>query len=115
MDLLNDHNICKGTKPCIVKEYLPKDYKPAIPKGDKRFHIYVYMYPPQSSHGARDRRPYKTIFKERYIFSGLQLIGTFGGTLGLMIGFSFMGSIVSISEFASEIIQFIQRNYKRPD
>ena len=113
-DLFFADDICKGTKPCVVKEYLPKDYIMAVPKRDEIFHCYVYMNPPRSSHGTRVIRPYKIIYKEQYIISGLQLIGTLGGTLGLMIGFSFMGSIVSISEFATGLIQFIQRNKKMP-
>ena len=115
LDLHLNDDICKGTKPCVVKEYFPKEVVPAIPWRDEIFHILVYMVPPASSHGERVTRPHKTIYEEQYILSDLQLIGTFGGTLGLMIGFSFMGSIVSISEFASGLIQFIKRNRKRPD
>ena len=33
------------------------------------------------------------------MLSSLELVGTIGGTLGLMIGFSFMGSITTIAEF----------------
>ena len=116
MDLFLDDDVCKGAKPCVVKEYFPKEVPfPAIPKGNETFYINVRMNPPASSHGVRVTRPYKTIYEEQYMFNDLQLIGTLGGTLGLMIGFSFMGSIVSISEFASELIQFIQRNNKKPD
>ena len=42
---------------------------------------------------------YKTVFTEYYILNGMELIGTVGGTLGLMIGFSFMGSIISITDW----------------
>ena len=69
------------------------------------FSYFCLFYPPLSSHGTRENRPLKTVYTERYILDELQLIGVLGGTFGLMIGFSFMGSIESISEFAFGLLQ----------
>ena len=44
--------------------------------------------------------PHKTVFTEHYLLDEFQLIGTIGGTLGLMIGFSFVTCITSITNFA---------------
>ena len=46
---------------------------------------------------------HKTIFTEYYLLDGYTLIGTVGGTLGLMIGFSFMGAITSLADLGIAI------------
>ena len=53
---------------------------------------------PTSSNNYIAVKVYKTIITEHYVQKGLELLGTIGGKLGLMIGFSFMGTITSIVE-----------------
>lgn len=108
-EMLDKNAICNGNMepPCTAKEYKLKDIsEPKYIDGNcECFHIFVSFYPPLSSHGARENRPLKTVYTERYILDELQLIGILGGTFGLMIGFSFMGSIESISEFTFGLFQ----------
>ena len=111
------NDICNGNlePPCTAKEYMLKDisepkYIPGNPLG---FHITIFFNPPHSSHGVRENRPLKTVYTERYILDELQVIGILGGTFGLMIGFSFMGSIESISEFAFGLIQRKKRSQQK--
>ena len=102
------NEICNGNMepPCAAKEYMLKEISAPIWKSELQgFHILLFFHPPQSSHGVRENRPLKTVYTERYILDELQLIGILGGTFGLMIGFSFMGSIESISEFAFGVFQ----------
>ena len=49
--------------------------------------------------------PVKTVFTEYYLMEWLDLIGIIGGTLGLMIGFSFMGSVTSIVDMIFDFKQ----------
>ena len=106
--LFNKSDVCNGDlkPPCVVQEYLPKDYTaPVDINGLNGFNFEVAFYPPLSSRSAIEFRPLKTIYTERYVLDELQLIGTVGGTFGLMIGFSFMGCIESISDFALGLIK----------
>ena len=58
------------------------------------FEFALYINSPNSpKNGRRLSKPYKTIHTESYMLDWLQVIGTIGGTLGLMIGFSFVGCI----------------------
>ena len=61
------------------------------------------MTHPNSANDHIENKPYKDVFTEYYLFNELELIGAIGGTLGLMIGFSFMGSITSITEHVIRI------------
>ena len=71
------------------------------------FHIFQ-IGSPLSTGGERVGRasPYTTVNTEFYILDEYQLIGQIGGTLGLMIGFSFLGSAVSIMESAESLANF---------
>ena len=100
--LLFDNTTCKGdtAKACVVKEYTPEDSGPQEKAEDGiDFSFAMSMQVPKSSNNYVVIKPYKTIFTEHYVLSSLQLVGTIGGTLGLMIGFSFMGSITTFAEF----------------
>ena len=58
----------------------------------------MFIQPPTSSDLTLNSA-YKTVLTEYYLLDDYALIGTIGGTLGLMIGFSFMGLITSFAEF----------------
>ena len=92
-------------KTCIVREYTAKNFKAPQDLSEKlgpnsnAFLFEAKMQPPLSTHGNKVSTAHKTVFTEYYILNGMELIGTVGGTLGLMIGFSFMGSIISIPDW----------------
>ena len=92
-------------KTCIVREYTAKNFKAPedlsglLSPNSNVFLFEAKMHPPSSTHGNKVSMAYKTVFTEYYILNGMELIGTVGGTLGLMIGFSFMGSIISITDW----------------
>ena len=99
--LLADEEICKGGAKCLVREYTATDS--IAPNtfldfdGFTQFMIHK-IGSPKSSGGKRVFKPCKTVNTEFYILDEFQLIGQIGGTLGLMIGFSFLGSFHSIME-----------------
>ena len=47
---------------------------------------------PESSKDIRIMKPFKYVYKEYLIMSEISLIGNVGGTLGLFVGFSFLGT-----------------------
>ena len=104
--LLDSNDICKSDKgmPCQAKEYKWQEYHPPVlSKGNSSFSFHVIMNSATSSIG-RTSRPLKTVYNEKYAMDWLQLIGTIGGTLGMMTGFSFMGSVTSITEFVTLLL-----------
>ena len=46
---------------------------------------------PLDNKGARSEQPYKTIQTEYLTVNMMMLVGTVGGTLGMFVGFSFVG------------------------
>ena len=113
--LYQDEDICKGAK-CFVSEYAATDYyAPKKIEGHNGFLFKIRQIgTPKSSSGKRVRvRPYKTVNTEFYILDTYQLIGQIGGTLGLMIGFSFLGSAVSIKESVIIFASWLQQKSKR--
>ena len=104
--LLDSNDFCKSDKgmPCQAKEYTWQEYLPPVwSKGNSSFSFHVIMNSVTSSIG-RTSRPLKTVYNEKYAMDWLQLIGTIGGTLGMMTGFSFMGSVTSITEFVTLLL-----------
>ena len=104
-------NACRGDTSisCVIKEYRVKDYE--LPKGNglNGYGVEIYMKPPTSS-GLTMNKAYKTILTEYYLLDAYALVGTIGGTLGLMIGFSFMGFITSITEFVMSMKTIHQKS-----
>ena len=93
--------VCRGDtiRSCVVKEYKVKDYDlPQKDEGINGYGIQMFIQPPTSSDLTLNSA-YKTVLTEYYLLDDYALIGTIGGTLGLMIGFSFMGFITSFVEF----------------
>ena len=93
----SSNNACKTEKEktCTVKEYSWKDYSPPEKFEDlgirsEGYEFTLIMKSPESSHGLRTHTPQKQVLTEQYILDTKELIGIIGGTLGLMVGFSFM-------------------------
>ena len=103
MSLNTKENVCKGDtkKSCVVQEYLVEDFVSEFPTRNGHFNVIFRVDSPKSPHGGlRMSLPHKTVYTEHYLLDEFQLIGTIGGTLGLMIGFSFVTCIKSTTNFA---------------
>ena len=96
---------------CLTKEYKLKDFFPPIKNERNPQNGYEFGIGFIGSTSSADRSTdiHKTVFTEYYIIDDYTLIGTVGGTLGLMIGFSFMSAITSLLELADRI----KRKYSR--
>ena len=63
--------------------------------GETPYNGYRIMYHfdlPSSTMDIRSEQPFKTVLREYYTMSSMQLIGNVGGTLVMFIGFSFIGT-----------------------
>ena len=115
-DLHNDKNVCKGSanKSCVVQEFSTEDYISAEDTRDEEFYFSLYMDSPNSlRQGLRMFEPFKTVHTEHYILDWMELIGTIGGTLGLMIGFSFMGCVSFMSKGFGVVKSVFKRKSKQ--
>jgi len=83
---------CKGynQKLCNVQEYPTVDSYAPYDVDDLKGFMFRYKFTlPKSSRGHRESKPFKIVSTEEFVWTELGLLGTIGGTLGLMIGFSF--------------------------
>ena len=77
----------------VIKEFKIQE------KGIYRYHenvlgFRILMYAPESpDRGLRISKLYKEVLTETPLIDYFQIIGTIGGTLGMMVGFSFFGFI----------------------
>ena len=89
-------------KTCVIRQYSAEVVdKKIVLEWLNGFNFQLRLKSPASTNGHRLLKPYKTIRKEYYIMDIFQLIGSIGGTLGPMIGFSFIGSLTSIGVWTS--------------
>ena len=98
--LQDNPDVCKShtVKACTVKEYYPQDgFEPYKIVDLNGYMFDVTVTSPESSR-VRVSNPVKQVYKEYFQPDTFDMIGTVGGTLGLMIGFSFMTSITWISD-----------------
>ena len=65
----------------------------------------------ESSHGRRINWPYKTVYEEYYQMDEFGLIGSVGGTLGMMIGFSFVSAITWTTDIVIAIKSTLKRKW----
>ena len=83
---------------CLIKEYQGKSEELFIHddecsnewKNEVRFRLTFSL--PKALHNHRSEKLLKTVMTEYWIVSSLSLIGTVGGTLGMFVGFSIMGT-----------------------
>ena len=59
---------------------------------------------PKSSRGHRESKPFKIVTTEEYYWTDQSLLGTVGGTLGLMVGFSLHTTATVIIESCFKIL-----------
>ena len=55
----------------------------------------------------RSEEPYKTVRKEYLVMSTMSFVGNLGGTIGMFIGFSFLGIFASIIDAANKVWSWI--------
>ena len=88
----NQDNHCRRL--CNVKEYNFKtaSQRQYAPDSDqsKAFGITLNFATPHSTRDLRSLRPFKTVKTEYEIVTFMSLVGTVGGTLGMIVGFSFI-------------------------
>ena len=105
--LHKDETICKADteKLCEVQEYKITGDSGLTDQSEwlNGYWFNIRIEPPVSSRSRGGNSPNKKLFKEYYVLDLLQLIGTIGGTLGLMIGFSFIGWISWISNYLTKL------------
>ena len=72
---------------------------------------------PKSFWEVRSLKPFKTVKTEYWIMSGLSFVGNVGGTLGMFVGFSFIGVAELFIGTAAALWQRLKRkhivNFKR--
>ena len=91
-NLYHNEDICRNEneKSCHVQEYIPEDqYSSYEVEGYSGYMFEFNFALPKSSRGKRESEYFKTVYVEYLVVSSLKLLGTVGGTLGVMIGFSF--------------------------
>ena len=69
----------------------------------QKFSFAYDFVPPESTNDVRSKQIFKKIKKEYLLTNEISLVGNVGGTLGMFVGFSFIGT----SESILAIIQFI--------
>ena len=100
---------------CLIKEYKPTDFQPPTRTTDQNdqngFTFRIGFWGSKSS-ADKSREVYKSVFTEYYLLDGYTLIGNIGGTLGLMIGFSFMGAVTFLADLVIGIKAKYYKNKK---
>ena len=108
-------------KTCTMKKFETKlDLKGDIlyrrdKFGETPYNGYRIMYHfdlPSSTTDIRSEQPFKTVMREYYTMSLMQLIGNVGGTLGMFIGFSFIGASDWLLPKCSKIIVSISQRLR---
>ena len=97
--------------PCEVKEYTRQRAIAPVRTERNGFRFEVFMGTATSLKG-RTLKPLKTVHEEHYLMDWLQVIGTIGGTMGMMTGFSFMGSITSITDLLAFLSNRLKNRQK---
>ena len=95
----DQQNYCK--KSCHAKEFKTIIDKSELLKLIEGYDLSVRFGFPESSIDARPGVPFKTVKTEYLVVSWMSLLGNVGGTLGMFVGFSVIGT----SEWCLEMVQ----------
>ena len=77
---------------CNVKEYKTRvDTSFILKTGSTPLTIELIFDSPKQTKDVRSVHPFKFVKTEYWVMSGMTLVGNVGGTLGMFIGFSFIG------------------------
>ena len=79
-------------------------------KPNSKFRIIEYKFSvPLFILDHRSEEPFKTVMTEYYVTTGLSLVGNVGGTLGMFIGFSFLGTAEWLLNVAETVIKGLKK------
>ena len=79
-------------------------------KPNSKFRIIEYKFSvPLFILDHRSEEPFKTVMTEYYVTTGLSLVGNIGGTLGMFIGFSFLGTAEWLLNVAETVIKGLKK------
>ena len=95
ISLHSSEELCKEDieKLGIIKEYSIQEHR-AFHYSKNFIGFRILMYGKDSpDRGLRISKPYKEVLTETPLIDYFQIIGTIGGTLGMMVGFSFFACI----------------------
>ena len=101
---------CKQS--CQVKEFQARTRKMRHNAGDFQDSLQYYMvfkFQPEYESKDRHDRPMKTVFTERLLISPMSLVGNVGGTLGMCIEFSFIGSSAWIITLLEKLLGHLMK------
>ena len=107
---------CK--KSCHVKEYFFKkssynggiNYGASNKKPKQLIISLSFDVVSQCTRELRALEPYKTVKREYWIMPGLSFVGNVGGTLGMFVGFSFIGTSEWFFELLTTFWTWLQKN-----
>ena len=112
VSLHNNENACKEDKDklSIIQEYSVKELRKFSWSQGKWIGFELAIIAPDApDQGLRLNKPFKKVFSETPVIDQSQLVGTIGGTLGMMIGFSFLTCI----EWATKILTFVSLKMRK--
>ena len=99
-------------KLCQVKEFKTNRYITNLNKGVLAPYLHgldIKFVLPKSVTDHRSEKVYKIVKKEYLVVPWTTLVGNVGGTLGMFIGFSFVGFSDWILRYASKLLKFIKK------
>ena len=101
IELEADQDIyCK--KSCNIKEFVTEERDSKSRRRTDKFGFRYQFEVPIATKDHMSHKPLKTVKKEYLITNEISLIGNVGGTLGMFVGFSFIGTIEWLLEILSK-------------
>ena len=103
----NMDKYCK--KSCNTKEFKTevRDVKYRLQQTDQFGFRYQFGVP-QATKDHMSKKPFKMIKEEYLILNEISLIGNVGGTLGMFVGFSFIGTAEWLLDILSNVKNYIK-------
>ena len=84
-----------------------------LKKGGTPLTIELVFDSPKHTKNVRSLQPFKFVKTEYWVMSGMTLVGNIGGTLGMFIGFSFIGFSQWIMDLVIGLSQWIMDSINR--
>ena len=107
----NQENDCQ--KLCHTKEYQTEvgqsKYQSCSANETCSMSFRYQFEVPQAIRDYRSRKPFKTIKREFLIMDGISLVRNVGGTLGVFVGFSFIGAAEWLLEITEKLKSWVKQ------
>ena len=108
----NQENYCKRL--CFVKEYkFALKEAPGLTEKSNDFVLNYKFASPPASRNLRSWMPVKTVKREYLVVTFKSLVGSIGGTLGMFVGFSFIGTAEKLIEYLLKLLERKSHCYLR--